>query len=126
MVLNKEGPWHMCPNFRALNKLVDEDKFHIPMIDDLLYELHGATFFTKLDLCLDYHQIRMKETTIPKTTLWTHEGHYKFLVMPFSLFNAQSTFYSLMNKIFKPFLCTFLMVLFDDILIYGKSWESHT
>jgi hypothetical protein len=68
MVLNKEGSWRMCPNFHALNKLTIKDKFPIPIIDDLLDEFSGAQFFTKLDLHLGYHQIRMKEAGIPRMT----------------------------------------------------------
>jgi hypothetical protein len=83
MVLNKEGSWHMFPDFRALKKITIKDKFLIPIIDDILDELSGAHCFTKLDLCSGYCQIHMKEDDIPKNGFQTHEGHYEFLVMQF-------------------------------------------
>ncbi|KAL4023074.1 hypothetical protein IC575_016822 [Cucumis melo] len=124
-VKKKDGLMRLCIDYRELNKVTVKNRYPLPRIDDLFDQLQGATVFSKIDLRSGYHQLRIKDGDVPKTTFRSRYGHYEFIVMSFGLTNAPAVFMDLMNRVFREFLDTFVIVFIDDILIYSKTEAEH-
>ncbi|TYK15559.1 reverse transcriptase [Cucumis melo var. makuwa] len=112
----KDGSLRLCIDYRAMNKLTVRNNYPLPIITDLFDRLHGAKYFSKLDLQSGYYQVRIAERDEPKITCVTRYSAFEFLVMPFGLTNAPTTFCTLMNQVFHEYLDKFVVVYLDDIV----------
>ena len=124
-VQKKEGTLRLCVNYRALNKITVKNRYPLPRIDELLDKLVDAKYFTKIDLCSGYYQIRIKREDTSKTIFRTRYEHYEFLVMPFRLTIAPATFMTLINDIFHKYLNNFVIIYLDNILVYSRIKKEH-
>jgi hypothetical protein len=124
-VEKKDGSKRLCVDYRALNQVTIKNKYPLPCIDVLFEQLRGAKVFSKIDLNSGYHQLRIREEDIEKTTFSTRYGHYEYVVMSFGLINVPAAFMEAMNEMLHEYLDEFVVVFLDDILIYSQTEEEH-
>jgi hypothetical protein len=124
-VNNKYGRLRLCIDFKQLDKVTIKNKYPLSRIDGLFNQLKDARIFSKIDLRSGYHQVRIIDEYINKTSFRTRYGHYKFTMVPFGLSNAPVVFMCLTNGVFQEYLENIFIVFLDDILVYSKSKEEH-
>ena len=124
-VRKKDGTLRLCIDYQPLNNVTIMNKYLLPRINDLFDQMKGAQVFSKIDLRSEYHQLRIKEEYIHKTTFWTHYDHYEFTMVPFSLTNVPTTFMCWMNSVLNKYLDEFVLVFLDDILVYSQNEKEY-
>jgi hypothetical protein len=124
-VEKKDGTQWMCNDYQSLNEVTIKKKYPLPRIEDLFDQMKGASVFSKIDLRSGYHQLKIRESDIPKTVFHTRYGLYEYTVMSFGLTNAPAYFMYLMNKVFLEYVDKFVVVFIDGILIFSKMEEEH-
>lgn len=125
LVRKKDGSWRFCVDYRMLNALTVKSKFPIPVIDELLDELSSIAWFTMLDLCAGFNQIRLAPGEEYKTAFQTYWGHFEFNVTAFGLTGTPNTIQGAMNSTLHPLLRKCALVFFDDILVYSRTFKDH-
>jgi hypothetical protein len=124
-VEKKDGKQWMCVDYRSLDDVTIKNKYPLLWIEDLFDQMKGASVFYTIDLRSGYHQLKIQESDIPKTTFHTRYGLYEYTMMSFGLMNAPAYFMYLMKKVFMEYLDKFVVVFIDDILILLKTEEEH-
>src|SRR3954467_15177553 len=124
-VRKKDDTSRLVQDYRGINKKTIKNKYPLPNINDMFEQLNGARVFSKLDLNMGYHQIRVREEDIPKTAFSTRYGPYLFTFITFGFSNAPPTFMRAMNYLFEEWLDVFVLLYLDDILVYSNSEAEH-
>ncbi|GJP37166.1 hypothetical protein CLOM_g21603 [Closterium sp. NIES-68] len=121
----KDSGLRMCMDYRALNRVTIKSRYPIPRTDEMIDNLRGARYFSKIDLRGGYHRIRVFADDCHKSAFGNRYRSYEYTVMPFGLTNAPSTFQLTMNGVLRDLLDKCVIIYLDDILIHSKTWEQH-
>ena len=121
----KNGKIRVCVDYRKVNSLTNKDAFPLPRVQDCLDTVAGSILFSTLDLTAGYHQVRVKEESIPKTAFVTKYGHFEYVTMPFGLTNAPATFQRVMELALNGLQWDICLIYLDDILIFSRTFTEH-
>jgi len=125
-IKKKDGSLRLVQDYRALNSMTVKNKYPLPLISELVSQLHRARYFTKLDVCWGFNNVRIKPRDEWKAAFQTNRGLFEPLVMFFGMTNSLATFQTMMNDIFQNLIAEGIVVVYlDDILIFTKMKEEH-